>query len=61
MDPELPPLKELELIRQSLIEQIAAAEKLFACDNNGHELLTSKAALKCIEEVISNARDKEVA
>lgn len=61
MDPELPPLQELESLRQRLIDQIAAAEQLFATENNGHELLTTKAALKCIDEVIKQVRDKDVA
>ncbi len=55
MDAELPPLEELESIRQKLIEQIAEAEQLFSADNNGHELLTIKAALKCIEEAIAGS------
>lgn len=61
MEPELPPVEELESIRQSLIEQIATAEQLFAAENNGHELLTSKAALRCVEEAIKRIRDREAA
>ncbi len=59
MEPELPPLKELESIRQRLIEQIAKAEQLFAAENNGHELLTSRAALRCIEEAIRHSAERE--
>jgi|694.fasta_scaffold04074_21 hypothetical protein len=61
MEPALPPVEELEAIRQSLIEQITEAEQLFAAENNGHELLTSRAALKCIEEAIKSAQEREVA
>lgn len=53
MEPELPPLEELESIRQMLIQQIDTAEKMFSAESNGHELVTSKAALNCIEEAIN--------
>lgn len=59
MEPELPPVEELESIRQKLIEQIAEAEQLFAAENSGYELLTSRAALKFIEEAIKRLRDQE--
>lgn len=61
MDTELPPLQELESIRQRLIEQIATAERLFAAEKNGHELQTSKAALKWIEEAISSTAERQTA
>lgn len=54
----MPPLQELELLRQSLTEQIAAAEQLFPAEANGHELLTSKAALKCVEEAIRRSAQR---
>jgi hypothetical protein len=61
MEPDLPPLEELELIRQKLTQQIAEAEQMFSVERNGHELLTSKAALKYIEEAIRSARERKVA
>lgn len=52
MDIKLPPLQELELLRQSLVEQIETAERIFSAEDIGHELLTSKAALQCVEQAI---------
>jgi hypothetical protein len=61
MEPELPPLEELESIRQKLIRQIAETEQLFCGEGNGHELRASKAALKCIEEAIKRVHEREAA
>jgi exopolyphosphatase/pppGpp-phosphohydrolase len=53
MKPGNPPTKEeLEAVRQKLIEQIEEVQQLFGAGQNGHELLTSKAALKSIEQLI---------
>jgi hypothetical protein len=61
MEPHPPTLKELETIRQKLIQQIEEAQRLFSSDANGHELLASKSALICIEEAIKSALEREVA
>ena len=61
MESELPPLEELESIRQKLAQQIEEAQQLFSAERNGHELLTSKAALKCIEEAIRSVQERKVA
>lgn len=61
MESKLPPLQELESIRQRLIEQIATAEQLFAGEDNGHELQTSRAALTYIEEAIRSVAERESA
>jgi restriction endonuclease S subunit len=61
MEPDLPPLEELESIRQKLVQQIEEAQRLFSAERNAHELLTSKAALECIEEAIRSAHEREVA
>ncbi len=61
MESELPPLEELESIRQKLAQQIEEAERIFSSEKNGHELLTSKAALKCIEEAIKRTQEREAA
>jgi hypothetical protein len=52
-----PPTKEeLEAVRQKLIQQIEEAPRLFGMNDNGHELLTSKAALKSIEQLIRRSQ-----
>jgi hypothetical protein len=53
-----PPKEELELeaVRQKLIQQIEEAQQLFGTERSGHELLTSKAALKSIEQLIRRSR-----
>ena len=52
-----PPTKdELESIRLRLVVQIEEAQQLFSTEGNGHELLTSKAALKSIEQLIRRMR-----
>jgi hypothetical protein len=61
MEPELPPLEELESIRKKLIQLIEKAEKLFPDERNGHELRTGKAALECIEEAIKRIRESKAA
>jgi len=61
MDAELPPLEELKTIQQKLIGQIATAEQWFPAETDGLELLTSRAALKCIEEAIEHTGQREVA
>jgi hypothetical protein len=61
MEPYQPTLKELESIRQKLIRQIEEAEKLFPDDCNGKELITSRSALRSLEEEIRNAQEREVA
>lgn len=52
-----PTLEELEAARQKLIQQLEEAQKLFAAENNGHELLTCQVALKNIEELITKVRN----
>ncbi len=47
-----PTMEELEAVRQKLIQQIEEAQRLFGTERNGHELLTSKAALKSIEQLM---------
>lgn len=61
MEPHPPALEELESIRQKLVQQIEEAERLFSGESKGHELFSSKAALKYIEEAIRNAQEREVA
>ena len=61
MEMNVPPLEELESIRQKLTQQIEEAERMFSSERNGHELLTSKAALNCIEEAIKQLQDRAVA
>lgn len=62
MEPNNPPtLKQLKSIQKKLLQQIKEAQSLFSTDRNGHELLTSKVALKSIEELIVKAQKKEVA
>jgi hypothetical protein len=51
-----PTLQALEAARQKLIQQLEEAPKRFAVENNGHELLTSQAALKNIEHLIKKVR-----
>jgi hypothetical protein len=55
-----PPTKEeLEVIRQKLILQIKEAQLLFDTENKGHELLTSRAALAGIEQLIRRVRNRK--
>lgn len=42
-----------------LVEQIEEAQQLFDTERNGHELLTSKAALKSIEQLIRRTRKQD--
>ncbi len=61
MEPNLPPLEELESIRQRLVQQIEEAEQMFLDKGDGHELRTSKAALRCVEQTIKHIQDSRVA
>lgn len=54
-------LQELKSIRKILLRQIKEAQLLFNTQSNGHELLTSRAALQCIEELIKNPKTDEAA
>ncbi len=57
MKPDQPPtIDELEAVRKELVKQIDEAQYLFDTSQNGHELLTSKAALKCIEQLLRRTR-----
>ncbi len=57
---EIQPIEELEAIRIKLLQQIEEAPRLFPTECNGHELLTSKAALNNIERLIKQQRRKEI-
>ncbi len=48
--------EELKAIRQQLIREIDEAQLLFGIESNRSELLTSKAALKTIEQLIRRSR-----
>ena len=60
MNPEQQPtFEELEEIRDRLVQQIEEAPQLFDTGNNGHELLTSKSALKSIQQLLRQKREQE--
>lgn len=59
MESRTPTLKDLEAIRSVLVQQIEEAQQLFDTERNGHELLTSKAALKSIEQLIRRTRKQD--
>jgi hypothetical protein len=61
MEPDPLTLKDLESIRAKLVQQIEEAEQLFSAESNATELLTSKSALKYVEELIRSAQEPEVA
>lgn len=53
-------VEELEEVRRKLSQQIEEAQRLFATERNGHELQTSKAALKRIEELLEGLPKRQV-
>ncbi len=59
MESSPPTEEELMLIRKNLIQQIEEAQTLFDTERNVHELLTSKAALKCIDQLIRRMRKEK--
>ncbi|MBX9668359.1 MAG: hypothetical protein K2X93_12105 [Candidatus Obscuribacterales bacterium] len=60
MEPDKAPnLEDLETIRLKLIAQIDEAQQIFDTHNNGHELLTSQAALKGIEQLLRRTRKQQ--
>lgn len=52
-----PTVQELEAIRKLLLATIAEAERIFDTEHKAHELLTSKAALAEITELLEETRD----
>lgn len=50
--------KDLEAVKQKLIDQIEEAKRLFSVNPNQSELLTCEAGLKCITELIEARRKK---
>ncbi len=59
MESSPPTEEELMLIRKNLIQQIEEAQTLFETERNSRELLTSQAALKCIEQLIRRTRKEK--
>lgn len=54
-----PTVEELEEIRDKLVQQIDEAPQLFDTGNNGHELLTSKSALKRIRQLLRRKKEQK--
>jgi hypothetical protein len=56
-----PTIEELKAVRDRLVQQIDEAPQLFDTGNNGHELLTSKSALKSIQELMRRTKKQNKA